>query len=170
MYHQPLQSCFACGSFIFSVWTDFLDSESPSLRDRRSLSSVRRFRPSKLHFSQSKPSKHGRKQQQYRPRAAKLRNVAHRPCLGVIGRAASGSFGRSRSLRRERQRRSNKRGSRHRNSDDYRGGNARRAAGTNTAPIAGPKAESNLVRLMVVCGVGWADPRGGKQKVIKRRR
>ena len=97
-------------------------------------------------------NKDGRQQQQqHRPRAAGIRDVSHRPRLDFFGRTAScGGRG---SFFFRRRRRGSKCGSRrHSNADDYRGGNTRRARGTNTASIAGPEAEGNLVRFIVYSG------------------
>ena len=91
----------------------------------------------------------GRQQQQRRPRTAGIRDVSHRPRLGAIRRTAS-CGGRGSFFFFRRRRRGSKCGSRrHSNADDYRGGNARRARGTDTTSIAGPEAERNLVRFIV---------------------
>ena len=107
--------------------------------------------PPTSHFSHTNAlNKDGRQQQQRRPRAAGIRDVSHRPRLEFFGRTAS-CGGRGGFFFR--RRRGSKCGSRrHSNADDYRGGNARRARGTNTASIAGPEAEGNLVRSTVYSG------------------
>ena len=111
----------------------------------------------------------GRQQQQRRPRAAGFRDVSHRPCLGAIGRTAS-CGGRGSFFFFRRRRRGSKCGSRrHSNADDYRGGNARRARGTDTTSIAGPEADGNLVRLLVVLKV-WGYFGDDRERIREGRR